>query len=94
MLTETLAGYYSDPPGCSFYSIKTKPNGEVDTNKYGMELYDCDRSTSGTEAKHKQHVGVVGTWNMGVEMSDCVMGEHRHRSSHRQAVGCQGGSRK
>ena len=85
ILTEILAGYYSDPPGYSFYSIKTKPNGEADTNKYGMVLYDCDRSTSGTEAKHKQYVGVVGTWNMGVEMSDCVMGEHRHRSNHRQA---------
>jgi len=27
ILTEILTGYYSDPPGYSFYSIRLKPNG-------------------------------------------------------------------
>lgn len=83
ILKEILLGYYSDPPGVSFYYFKTNKKGEVMKNKYGFEMLECNRGTNRTEAIHKAILTIFGTWHTGVEMSDCLLAEMRHRLNHR-----------
>lgn len=83
ILKEILLGYYSDPPGISFYYFKTNKRGEVMKNKYGFEILECNRGTNRTEAIHKAILTIFGTWHTGVEMSDCLLAEMRHRLNHR-----------
>jgi hypothetical protein len=83
VLKDILAGYYSDPPGLNFYTKKLGKNGEVVTNKYGMEVIECFRGTNRTESFHKNLTVTFGKWNVGIEMSDCLLAERRHRHNHK-----------
>ena len=50
ILKEILLGYYSDPPGFSFYSTRLNKKGEPMLNAYGFELLYCNRGTNGVES--------------------------------------------
>jgi hypothetical protein len=69
VLKEILLGYYSDPPGYSFYTNRLDKKGEPMVDKFGIALLDCNRGTNDVEAIHKQLVALYGTWCTGVEMS-------------------------
>ena len=88
-MKEVLKGYYSDPPGVTFYTQRKKPNGEVMKNTYGMDLLECHRGTHRTEGVHKQYVTTFGTWHTGVEMSEFIGAERRHRHNHRCSEHCR-----
>ena len=83
VLKEIALGFASDPPGVSLYVARQKPNGEAETNKYGLPTYDCLRGTNLTEAHHQQMLQSIGTSSTGIEMSDCVRGEYRQRYNQR-----------
>ncbi|KAL7493375.1 hypothetical protein ACHAWT_002406, partial [Skeletonema menzelii] len=83
ILDEILLGYYSDPPGVQWYTKRLRKNGTVETNKYGMELYDCSRGTNRVESFHKDLITTWGSWPLGLEMSTKVLAEKRHRHNHR-----------
>ena len=83
LLKEILQGYYSDPPGVSFYTLRLNRKGDVMKNRYGFELIECNRGTNRTENFHKQILTTFGTWHTGIEMSDCLTAERRHRFNHR-----------
>ena len=83
VLKEILQGYYSDPPGFSFYTNQLNKNGEPMLDKSGIALWDCNRGTNDVEAFHKQLVALYGTWCTGLEMSDALLTEHRHRYNHK-----------
>lgn len=83
LLKEILAGYYSDPPGIAFYSIKHDKRGEPMMNAYGFELLYCNRGTNDVESIHKTMLSIFGTWHIGIEMSDCLLRERRHRHNHK-----------
>jgi hypothetical protein len=79
VLNEILLGYYSDPPGFSFYTSRLDKRGEPMVDKYGIALINCNRGTNDVEAIHKQLVALYGSWCTGVEMSDALLSERRHR---------------
>ena len=83
VLKEILLGYYSDPPGFTFYTNRLDQKGEPMIDRYGIALLDCNRGTNSVEAIHKQLVALYGTWNTGVEMSDALLSERRHRYNHK-----------
>lgn len=83
VLNDILDGYYSDPPGLYFYTKKLGKNGEVMTNKYGLDIIECFRGTNRVEAYHKNLTVTFGRWQVGIEMSDCLLAERRHRHNHR-----------
>ena len=83
LLKEIRAGLYSDPPGMEMYTFKLKKDGSVKKNKYGMEMFDCIRGTSRTEAYHKGLVTTFGSWPCGLEFSDDLKIERRHRHNTR-----------
>jgi hypothetical protein len=84
VLKEILKGYYSDPPGVNLYSKKTRSDGTVMRNKYGMELIECFRGTNRVESYHKHLVPAVRSRCFGVKMADCLLAEKRHR--HNQNI--------
>jgi hypothetical protein len=67
-----LKGYWSDPPGFSFYTARLGVDGQPKTNQYGLQLLDCNRGTNDVENDHKQYVTTFGTWHTGIQMSDCL----------------------
>ena len=79
VLKEILLGYFSDPPGYSFYTNHLDKKGEPMVDQFGIALLDCNRGTNDIEAIHKQLVALYGTWCTGVEMSDALLSERRHR---------------
>lgn len=83
ILKEILDGFYSDPPGYSFYTNRLDRKGEPMVDKFGIELLSCNRGTNDVEAIHKQLVALYGTWCTGVEMSDALLSERRHRYNHK-----------
>jgi hypothetical protein len=83
VLKEILLGYYSDPPGFSFYTNRLDKKGEPMVDKFGIAILDCNRGTNDVEAIHKQLVALYGTWCTGVEMSDALLSERRHRYNQR-----------
>jgi hypothetical protein len=85
VLKDILEGYYSDPPHLEFYHKRLDKNGEVKTNKYGLELIECFRGTNRVESYHKSLTSAFGKWSVGVEMSDCLLAERRHRHNHKCA---------
>jgi hypothetical protein len=78
-----LLGYYSDPPGFSFYIVRINHNDEPKKNAYGLTLLDCNRGVNDVEANHKQYVALCGTWCTGVEIPDALLSEKRHRGNIR-----------
>ena len=85
ILKEILKGYWSDPPGFSFYTTRLGVDGQPKTNKYGLQLLDCNRGTNDVENDHKQYVTTFGTWHTGIQMSDCLLAERRHRHNQRMS---------
>ena len=85
ILKEIIAGFYSDPPGISFYVQKMDEKGEPQTNRYGMPVLFCMRGTNLTESAHKQMLMSIGQWCSGIEMSDATRAEYRHRYNHRMS---------
>jgi hypothetical protein len=83
VLKDILDGYYSDPPGLYFYTKKLGKNGDVMTNRYGLDIIECFRGTNRVEAYHKNLTVTFGRWQVGIEMSDCLLAERRHRHNHR-----------
>ena len=83
VLKEILLGYYSDPPGFSFYTNHLDKKGEPMVDRYGIALLDCNRGTNDVEAIHKQLVALYGTWHTGVEMSDALLLERWHWYNHK-----------
>lgn len=83
VLKEVLKGFYSDPPGISFYTNRLDRRGEPMVDQYGISLLDCNRGTNDVEAIHKQRVALYGTWKTGVQMSDALLSERRHRYNHK-----------
>ena len=79
VLKEILLGYYSDPPGYSFYTNRLDKKGEPMIDRFGVALLNCNRGTNDVEAVHKQLVALYGTWCTGVEMSDALLSERQHR---------------
>jgi hypothetical protein len=79
VVKEILVGYYSDPPGFSFYTNRLNRKGEPMEDKFGLALLNCNRGTNDVEAIHKQLVAIYGTWCTGVEMSDALLSDRRHR---------------
>ena len=43
VLKEILLGFYSDPPGISFYTNRLSKRGEPMVDQYGIALLDCNR---------------------------------------------------
>jgi hypothetical protein len=85
ILREILKGYWSDPPGFSFYTARLGVDGQPKTNQYGLQLLDCNRGTNDVENDHKQYVTTFGTWHTGIQMSDCLLAERRHRHNQRMS---------
>ena len=83
VLKEILLGFYSDPPGISFYTNRLNKQGEPMVDQYGIALLDCNRGTNDVEAIHKQLVALYGTWKTGVQMSDALLSQRRHRYNHK-----------
>ncbi|CAJ1958312.1 unnamed protein product [Cylindrotheca closterium] len=83
ILKEILRGYYSDPPGYSFYSTKFNKRGEPMVNAYGFDILSCRRGTNDVESTHKLLLSIFGTWHIGLQMSDCLLRERRHRHNQR-----------
>jgi hypothetical protein len=79
VLKEILLGYYSDPPGFSFYTNRLDKQGEPMVDQFRLALLNCNRGTNDVEAIHKQLVALYGTWCTGVEMSDALLSDRRHR---------------
>ena len=59
VLKEILLGFYSDPPGISFYTNRLDKRGEPMVDQYGIALLDCNRGTNDVEAIHKQLVALM-----------------------------------
>lgn len=85
VLREIVKGYYSDPPGVSMYNKKTRKDGSVKKNKYGIDMIECIRGTNRTEAYHKNLIITFRSWHTGIEMSDALLSERRHRHNHRMS---------
>eukprot|EP00956_Cyclotella_meneghiniana_P003609 scaffold4428_cov57-Cyclotella_meneghiniana.AAC.1 len=85
VLREILKGYYSDPPGVSMYNKRTRNDGSLYKNKYGIDMIECIRGTNRTEAYHKNLIVTFRSWHTGIEMSDALLSERRHRHNHRMS---------
>jgi hypothetical protein len=85
VLHEILRGEASDPPGFEFYTQRLDAKGKSQTDKYGIQLLDCNRGTNDVENEHKQYVTTFGTWCAGVETSCTLLAERRHRHNHRMS---------
>ena len=85
VLREILKGYYSDPPGVSMYNKRTKKDGSLLKNKYGIDMIESTRGTNRTEAYHKNLIVTFRSWHTGIEMSDALLSERRHRHNHRMS---------
>ena len=83
VLIEILQGFYSDPPGIQWYSKRLDEEGQVMTNKYGMELLDCARGTNALESYHKDLVITFGSWIAGFEVSMALLRWRQHFSNIR-----------
>ena len=83
ILREILKGYYSDPPGVCMYNKRTRKDGTVHKNQYGMDMIECIRGTNRTEAYHKNLIIAFRSLHTGIEMSDALLSERRHRHNHR-----------
>eukprot|EP00956_Cyclotella_meneghiniana_P022745 scaffold43394_cov22-Cyclotella_meneghiniana.AAC.1 len=67
ILREILKGYYSDPPGVCMYNKRTRKDGTVHKNQYGMDMIECIRGTNRTEAYHKNLIIAFRSWHTGIE---------------------------
>ena len=83
VLNEILKGFYSDPPGISFYTNRLDRRGEPMVDQYGISLLNCNRGTNDVKAIHKQLVALYGTWKTGVQMSDALLSDRRHCYNHK-----------
>ena len=79
LLSEILRGYYSDPPGVSFYRYRVDRSGKIIRDRKGFAILTCSRGTNDVENEHKNLLGPMGSWIVGVEMMDCIMADLRVR---------------
>jgi hypothetical protein len=84
ILKEILLGFYSDPPGFTFYQLQLDLCGTTKTDKYGLHLIHCSRGTNDVENIHK-HYHTTFRYVAGIELGDCLLAERRHRHNLRMA---------
>jgi hypothetical protein len=85
LLKEILLGYYSDPPGASFYRYQLSVDGMPKVDRHGINLIHCCRGTNDVENIHK-HYHTIFRYTAGIELGDCLLAERRHRHNNRMAV--------
>jgi hypothetical protein len=85
ILKEILLGYYSDPPGVSFYRYQLNADGTPKVDKYGIKLIHCCCGTNDVENIHK-HYHTIFRYTAGIELGDCLLAERRHRHNIRMAI--------
>ena len=84
VLKEILQGYYSDPPGFSFYTYDINEDGSVRRDKWGIKLLLCRRGTNLVENIHRTYNRTFRR-ACGFELGDCLLAERRHRHNTRMA---------
>ncbi|KAG1773608.1 hypothetical protein EV702DRAFT_1200931 [Suillus placidus] len=72
-------GYYSDPPGYSFYAL-------VRTDKYGLNVYRCSRGTNNVEGGiHQNIIRRFGSFNASPRLTVNLL--HDYTLTHNLEVG-------
>jgi len=83
VLKEIQLGYYSDPPGHNFYTIRLTDEGTPKEDKYGITLIDCCRGTNDVENAHRIYTKTFSNSVTGVEYGSCLMINRLHRHNIR-----------
>ena len=78
ILKEVLTGYYSDPPGHSFYSFDLDSDSQPKVDKYGLKLICSSHGTSDVEHLHQLYTTTFDNV-AGVELTTCMLDEWAHR---------------
>ncbi|GBO90611.1 hypothetical protein FisN_19Lh006 [Fistulifera solaris] len=79
LLSDIRKGYFSDPPGVSFYRYRVDGRGQIIRDRKGFALLTCTRGTNDVENEHRNLLGPIGNSPVGLEMMDCLLTDIRLR---------------